>query len=169
MKIHVTLVTGRTLDQGRFLEEGKFLEPYASKCAIVELDPQDLAKLGVEAGSNVKVKTGFGEVVVKAVPSAAPQPGVAFIPMGPWASAVVDPRTYGSGMPNLKGIRAEIEPTQEPVKTITELFKGLSHKPFEVKVGSSGGADPSEEVVINDVVCVFCGCTCDNLQVTVKG
>lgn len=169
MKITVTLVTGRTLDQGRSLEEGKFLEPYASKCAIVELDPQDLAKLGVAPGSNVKVRTDFGEVVVKAIPSASPQPGVAFIPMGPWANAVTDPRTHGSGMPNLKGIRAEVEPTQEPVKNIVELFRDISHKPFEVKAGGDCPGDPStEEKVINDVICVFCGCTCDNIQVTVK-
>lgn len=168
MKLSVTLITGRTLDQGRFLEEGKFSESYASKCAIVELDPQDMAKLGIQAGSNVKVRTKFGEVVVRAVPSASPQPGVAFIPMGPWASVVVDPRTYGSGMPNLKGIRAEVEPTQEPVRSVAELFSGISHKHFEAKLGGSSDPD-GEEKVINDVVCVFCGCTCDNVQVTVKG
>jgi len=167
--VSVTLITGRTLDQGKVMEEGKFIEAYASKCAIIELDPEDLASLGVGAGSNVKVKTEFGEVVVKAVASAARHPGVAFIPMGPWASAVVDPNTRGSGMPGLKGVRAEVEPTQEPVKSIAELFEGISAKKFEVKLGG-GLRDPEgEERVINDVACPFCGCVCDDVQVTVKG
>jgi len=166
--IEVTLVTGRTLDQGRMLEEGKFLEGYLSKCALIELDPGDLNKLGIQAGANVKVKTAFGEVVVKAVAAGSSHPGIAFMPMGPWANAVVDPNTYGSGMPTLKGIKAEVTPTQESVKTLSELFEGLSPKAFEVKL-SEGGSDPSGgEYVVNDAVCVFCGCICDDIQVTVK-
>ncbi|MEM4700030.1 MAG: formylmethanofuran dehydrogenase subunit B [Candidatus Nezhaarchaeales archaeon] len=35
--------------------------------------------------------------------------------------------------------------------------------------GSSHSSNPgTEERVVNDVVCVFCGCTCDDVQVTVK-
>jgi formylmethanofuran dehydrogenase subunit B len=171
LEASVTLITGRTLSQGRALEEGKFLEAYISACAVIELDPQDLARLGVKEGSNVKVKTLYGEVVVKALASSSPHPGVAFIPMGPWANAVVNPSTYGSGMPTLKGVEAKVEPTQEPVKPLVELLKDLSPKKKpEVKAGSLSTNDPgSEERVFNDVVCTFCGCVCDDIQVTVKG
>ena len=168
MEASVTLITGRTLSQGKALEEGKFLEAYMSACAVIELDPQDLARLGVEEGANVKVRTPYGEVVVKAIASSSPHPGVAFIPMGPWANAVVNPSTYGSGMPTLKGVEAKVEPTQEPIKPLVELLQSLSPKKLEVKAGSL--SDPEgEERVVNDVVCTFCGCVCDDIQVTVKG
>jgi len=168
LEASVTLITGRTLSQGKALEEGKFLEAYMSACAVIELDPQDLARLGVEEGANVKVRTPYGEVVVKAIASSSPHPGVAFIPMGPWANAVVNPSTYGSGMPTLKGVEAKVEPTQEPIKPLVELLQSLSPKKLEVKAGSL--SDPEgEERVVNDVVCTFCGCVCDDIQVTVKG
>jgi len=73
-------------------------------------------------------------------------------------------------MPTLKGVEAEVEPTQEPVKSIAELLSPISPKKFEVKVGGGGAeASSGEERVLNDVVCVFCGCICDDVQVTVKG
>ncbi|PCN50617.1 formylmethanofuran dehydrogenase subunit B [Candidatus Geothermarchaeota archaeon ex4572_27] len=171
--ITVTLITGRTMDQGRAMEEGKFLAGYVDKCAVIELDPDDLSKLGVQPGSNVKVRTDYGEVVVKAVASPSPHPGVAFIPMGPWANAVVNPNTYGSGMPTLKGVKALVEPTTEPVKQLPELLSTMTTKPVEVKVGGGSEAkgDPpsSAEYTVSDVVCPFCGCTCDDIQVTVRG
>lgn len=166
--IQVTVITGRTLDQGRALEEGKFLETYQAKCTIIELDRNDLKKLGVGEGSNVKVKTPFGEVVVKAVAATMDHPGIAFIPMGPWANAIIDPSTQGSGMPTLKGVKAEVTATSEPIKGLKELFKDVSPKGFEVKLQTK--EDPKEaEYIVSDVVCTFCGCTCDNLEVTVKG
>jgi formylmethanofuran dehydrogenase subunit D len=62
---------------------------------------------------------------MKAVKSARiPHPNVAFIPYGPWASLIVNPKTHGTGMPSLKGIRAEIEPApEERVLSVLDLLK----------------------------------------------
>ncbi|MEM2927014.1 MAG: molybdopterin dinucleotide binding domain-containing protein, partial [Candidatus Bathyarchaeia archaeon] len=80
------LITGRSLSQGREKERGKFSEAYKNAVAICELDPQDLEALGIREGDNVRIRTDFGCVVVKPIPSSqAPHRGIAFIPYGPWA------------------------------------------------------------------------------------
>jgi formylmethanofuran dehydrogenase subunit D len=69
-----------------------------------------MKKLGAVEGDTLKVATAYGEVTLRAVKSKqAPHPGVAFVPMGPWASLVTDPDTTATGMPSLKGVEAEIE------------------------------------------------------------
>ena len=164
-----TLITGRTLEQGRNLEIGKFTKDYLDRVAICEINPEDLKKLGVESGSNVKVKTAYGEVVVKAVSSTLTSPGVVFIPMGPWANTVVNPDSQGSGMPTLKGIPCEIKPTTEPIPQIYDLLKKISDKTFAAKISSSSQNPVSgKEATYTNVVCCFCGCICDDIEVTVK-
>jgi len=110
-KLKVSLLTGRTVDQGKGKEYGKLSEEYQQSVAICQIDPDDMKSLGIRENTNVKVITDFGSVVLKAVKSArAPHPKVVFIPYGPWASIVMNPKTHGTGMPSLKGLTAEIEP-----------------------------------------------------------
>jgi len=53
----------------------------------------------------------------------SPHPRVVFIPYGPWASLIMNPRTHGTGMPSLKGIPAEIEPApNEKVLSLQNLL-----------------------------------------------
>lgn len=119
------LITGRSLSQGREKEGGKFSEAYKNAVAICELDPQDLEALGIREGDNVRIRTEFGSVVVKPIPSSqAPHRGIAFIPYGPWASMVTGGETHGTGMPTLKGIKASIEPTKEPILRLQGLYTG---------------------------------------------
>jgi len=123
-KVKVSLLTGRTIDQGTGKEIGKLSEEYQKSVAICQMDPEDMKFLGVKENNNVKVITNFGSVVVKAVKSArTPHPKVAFIPYGPWASIIMNPKTHGTGMPSLKGIPAEIEPApEEGVLTLHDLL-----------------------------------------------
>jgi formylmethanofuran dehydrogenase subunit D len=112
--LRVTLISGRTLGQGKGKELGKFSEEYFQSVAVCELNPDDMNLLGLPEGGNVKIKTNFGDVVVKAFKAKQTLPqGLAFIPYGPWASRLMDPETHGSGMPSLKGIEATIVPTPE--------------------------------------------------------
>lgn len=122
-RLRVSLITGRTVDQGRWKELGKLSREYMESVAICEIDPDDLKKLGLREGENVRVKTRFGSVILKAKKSKRrPHPGVVFIPYGPWASLVVDPETDGTGMPSLKGVDAEIEPTDEDVMSLEDVL-----------------------------------------------
>jgi len=89
------------------------------------MDPHDMKELEVKENENVKITTDYGSAVVRAVKSArAPHPKVVFIPYGPWASLIVNPRTHGTGMPSFKGVPAQIEPApKEKVLGLPELLQ----------------------------------------------
>jgi formylmethanofuran dehydrogenase subunit D len=124
-KVKVTLLTGRTIDQGKGKEMGKLSKEYSESVVICQMDPKDMKSLGIKENTNIKVVTDFGSVVLKAVKSArAPHPKVAFIPYGPWASLIMNPKTHGTGMPSMKGIPAEIEPA--PNENVLSLHDLLS-------------------------------------------
>jgi len=125
LKLRVSLLTGRTIDQGTGKEYGKLTKEYFESVTICQMDPKDMESLGVKENEHIKVTTNFGSVVIKAIPSTkAPHPQIAFIPYGPWANLVMDPQTHGSGMPSLKGISAEIKPARdEEVLSLLELLK----------------------------------------------
>jgi len=124
-KLHVTLLTGRTIEQGVGKEYGKSSSQYYDACSMVYMDAGDMKKLGVKNGSNVLVTTQNGSVVLKAVkyPRGA-TPGLIYIPYGPWANSVVSNATTSIGMPSFKGTPAEVEAApDQPVLNIRELLK----------------------------------------------
>lgn len=122
-RIEVTVISGRSLSQARSRELGKFSDEYARSVAICELDPEDMKELDLGDGQNVRVRTDFGEVIVRAVTSKqAPHRRVAFIPYGPWASMLFDPATHTSGMPTLKGVKATVEKAADAkIATLQEI------------------------------------------------
>ncbi len=123
--LKVTLLTGRTIEQGVGKERGKTSKEYVDSVSICHVDPEDLKRLGIKEKTNVLISTSYGSVVVKAIKSLrGPHPGVVFVPYGPWANVVVDPETHGVGMPSLKGIPAQIEPTpNKPVLGLKDLLE----------------------------------------------
>ena len=123
--LKVTLLTGRTIEQGVGKERGKTSKEYVDSVSICHVDPEDLKQLGIREKTNVLISTSYGSVVVKAIKSLrGPHPGVVFVPYGPWANVVVDPETHGVGMPSLKGIPAQIEPTpNKPVLGLKDLLE----------------------------------------------
>ena len=122
MGTKVNLISGRTTVQGRNLDS-KLSEEYFDEEARCDLNKADMEKLGVAADESVKVRTDYGEVVVKAKEDAGTPEGIAFIPMGPWANALVSGDTHGAGMPSYKGIDAEIEKSGEKVLHVKELMQ----------------------------------------------
>ena len=107
--LKVTLISGRNLGQAKSREGGRFSEEYLRNVAVCELNPEDLASLGITQGQNVKIATKTGSVVVKAVIASQALPrGVIFVPMGPWVNMVIPIETDGTGMPLFKGLNAEV-------------------------------------------------------------
>lgn len=164
--LKLTLVTGRSLNQGRWIDIGKLTKGYYESVALVELDPEDFEKLGLKEGDCVKVESKYGSIVVKAVKSRRRHPGIAFIPMGPWANQVINPDTYGSGMPTLKGIEVSISKTSEEIPDFKKLFPQISQPE---STGDPPEPATGETRIVKDVVCSFCGCLCDDLEVEVAG
>ncbi len=120
MTLKVTLITGRTINQGATIEN-KTSSDYMEATAYCELNSKEAGFLG-KPGINVRVKTPHGDVVVKLKENNGNPDGIAFIPMGPWANAVVDPDTKGCGMPGFKGVPAEIEATGDRILLMKELI-----------------------------------------------
>lgn len=125
LAMEVTVVSGRSLSQARSRELGKFSAEYARSVAICELDPDDMSELGALEGENVRVKTEFGKVILRATVSRqAPHKRVVFIPYGAWASMLFGTSTHTSGMPTLKGVKATIERAPgEKVATLQEITR----------------------------------------------
>ena len=121
--MEVSLVTGRTIDQGCGKEHGKLSKEYTESVAICEMNPEDMKSLKVHDGDRVKVATEHGSVIVTAKKSRRIRsPGTIFIPYGPWANLILASDTDGTGMPLLKGVKADIEPTDEKVLDLPDLL-----------------------------------------------
>jgi formylmethanofuran dehydrogenase subunit D len=124
-KLHVTLLTGRTIEQGVGKEYGKASHDYFEACSMVYMDADDMKNLKIKNGTNVLVTTPNGSVVLKATKyPRGPTPGLIYIPYGPWANAICSDATSSIGMPSFKGTPAEVEPAPDkPVLSLEELLK----------------------------------------------
>jgi formylmethanofuran dehydrogenase subunit D len=126
-EITLNLISGRTIQQGVAIEGGKEKPLYRTAAGIIEMDKEDIKKLGAWRNTNVRVTSEFGSVIVKAVEATqGPHPGIGFIPMGPWANAVISPETYSTGMPTFKGVPVTVEVAiNEPILLGIELVQKL--------------------------------------------
>lgn len=128
-KIELNLISGRTIQQGVSMEAGKEKPAYRDACGIIELNSADLKKLGIWQGTNVRVTSLFGTVLVKAVEAVQNiDEGMGWIPMGPWANRVIDPNTYSTGMPTFKGVRVSVvpEPEGKVLSSLEVIEEGLA-------------------------------------------
>lgn len=103
-----TLITGRTRSQAEGLHQGRSSESYRRATALLQMNAEDMVRLGLEVGQMARVKSGAGEVELPVEAGDLP-PGMIFIPMGPAANCLVAADTEGSGMPAYKGIASEVE------------------------------------------------------------
>jgi formylmethanofuran dehydrogenase subunit D len=131
-RIHVTLLTGRSLSQGRTKEHGKLSEVYLQAVACCEVNTADLEKISITHGQNIRVITEHGSVVVKAIaPTQLLPQGIIFMPYSLWATQLSGSDTDGTGMPSYKGVPATLEPaTDEKILSVNELVTrsfGKSH------------------------------------------
>ena len=128
--VEVVLTSGRTLKQGQTMELGKLNQEYFEAVAICEMDKSTLEALGLEEGDPVKVKTATGSVVVASKLDRRAEPGIAFMPCGPWANAVLDSDTIESGMPRFKDMDAKLIAAKgEKVPSAEELLKAILEAP----------------------------------------
>ncbi|MFW9965886.1 MAG: molybdopterin dinucleotide binding domain-containing protein [Candidatus Thorarchaeota archaeon] len=124
--VNVVLTSGRTLKQGQTMELGKLNQEYFEAVAICEVDKSTLEALGLEEGDPVKVETAAGSVIVACKLDRRAEPGIAFMPCGPWANAVLDSDTIESGMPGFKDMRAKLFAAKgKKVPSAEDLLRGI--------------------------------------------
>ena len=125
-KIHLNMITQRSIEEGAAMEKGKTNPDYFDACSICEMHPDDMKKAGIWKNTNVRVTSECGSVVVKAIePTQYVPPGLAHIRQGVWANQVVPPRTQSTGTPQYSGFPVTIEPAMnEKLKSALELVQG---------------------------------------------
>jgi formylmethanofuran dehydrogenase subunit D len=119
--LEVVLITGRTVGQGESIEK-KLSDEYMRQAAVCEMSEEDMKTLGIKDGDRVKIILNNEKVVVYAKASNLNK-GIAFIPMGPWANALIPEGTDSTGMPSFKGLKVRIEKTDEEVPTAEEVME----------------------------------------------
>jgi formylmethanofuran dehydrogenase subunit D len=108
----MTLIGGRSSRQGTALCAGKLDGEYVEVSSTVEMNADDMTRLGLKDNDRVRLRSDSGEVIVrckgrstKDLPS-----GLLFIAYGPHSSRLMGSDTAGSGMPISKSIAVQVEP-----------------------------------------------------------
>lgn len=116
--------TGRTAAQGAGLDHKSGPE-YREATSVCLMNPVDMMGLEVEAGERVRVSSPAGTVVLRVAASDGTPRGTVFVPLGPYANAVVGGGTHGTGMPDYKSVEVEVEATDDPVPTVDQLMEAV--------------------------------------------
>ena len=105
------LIPGRTGKQGCGISEGKFKENYQSEINALQVNPEDMERLGITDGDRVRLTSEAGqiEIAVRTPPKDELPAGLLFIPYGDMSSRLMGGDTHGSGMPTSKGIDVQLE------------------------------------------------------------
>jgi formylmethanofuran dehydrogenase subunit D len=108
----MTLIAGRSSKQGVSLNAGKTSADYVDVTTTVEMNADDMARLGLRDGDQVRLRTAVGETLVrcKSRSSADLASGLLFMAYGPPSSQLMGGDTQGTGMPMSKGLEVEVEP-----------------------------------------------------------
>ena len=105
------LIPGRTSKQGCGISEGKYLEGYQSEITTLQVNGEDMERLGLSPGAMVRLTSESGQitVAVKKAPEDELPPGLLFIAYGDLSSKLMGGDTHGSGMPTSKGLDVALE------------------------------------------------------------
>jgi len=156
------------------MEVGKTSKEYHEATALALLNEDDMEEMGLEENGLVKIAAGESSIVVKCLKGWV-DPGQVFMPLGPWANHLIAWTTSGTGMPAYKGIRVEVSGTDEPPTAFEDLFvdrermeAALSEMPRMESGGVPPAGDEENQMTIGDVVCPFCGCLCDDVELLMR-
>jgi formylmethanofuran dehydrogenase subunit D len=105
------LIPGRTSKQGTSLNTGKTSAEYVDVTTTVEMNSEDMVRLGLKDGDPVRLRTSVGATVVRCKPRKPSElpAGLLFMAYGPASSELIGGETQGTGMPISKGFDVEVE------------------------------------------------------------
>jgi formylmethanofuran dehydrogenase subunit D len=112
MAERMTLIGGRTSKQGIALCAGKLGAEYIQISTTVEMNVEDMARLGLSNDSKVRLRTAVGEAVLRCKGRETKDlpPGILFMAYGPLSSELMAGDTAASGMPLSKNLDVDVEP-----------------------------------------------------------
>jgi len=111
----MTLIGGRSSRQGTSLCVGKLEAEYIEVSSTVEMNADDMARLGLKDNDRVRLRSASGDAIVrcKTRPAKELPSGLLFIAYGPLSSRLMGSDTAGSGMPISKNIEVQVEAVVE--------------------------------------------------------
>jgi formylmethanofuran dehydrogenase subunit D len=126
MAVDVKIVTFRDIFQYEAGKKGRFSDEFRQLSAVILLDKQDMASLGVKDGERVLVENEINKVVVAAKTSDdEPHAGLAFMTNSPWSNQLVSDDLCNTSIPGFKSISARVAPAQENVTQISEIVQRI--------------------------------------------
>ncbi len=105
-------IAGRTIKQGQQENMGKLRDEYLEVVSTLDMNPQDLAEMGLTSGQSVRVRSEWGETVYRCAEGDIPR-GMVFVPYGPPTGPLMSGETSGTGMPSQKNWEVDVEPTTD--------------------------------------------------------
>ena len=111
----MTLIGGRSSKQGTSLCAGKLGAEYIQLTSTVEMNVEDMARLGLRNDSRVRLRTPTGEAILRCKGRETKDlpPGLLFMAYGPLSSQLMAGDTCASGMPISKNLDVEVEPVPD--------------------------------------------------------
>jgi formylmethanofuran dehydrogenase subunit D len=105
------LIPGRTSKQGVTLNEGKDKPGYIEETSHLQMAAEDMDRLNIAEGSQVRLTTEQGSIELPAVPSKKGEltSGILFMSYGPLSCKLIGGETHGTGMPDSKCFDVELE------------------------------------------------------------
>lgn len=103
------LITVRTGRQGAAMGKGKFCEEYLQEISTLMVNPEDFDALELGEDKKAILESSVGQITVTCRSMKGPR-GLFFLPLGPLANQLIDEETYGTGVPDFKGISVTLVP-----------------------------------------------------------
>ncbi len=105
------LVPVRSSKQGTSLNKGKLKEEYIEVTSTVEMNMDDMERLGLDNGDKIRLSNDIGESVVTCKGKKATDlpTGMMVLPYGPPSSQLMACDTAGTGMPMSKHFTVTVE------------------------------------------------------------
>jgi formylmethanofuran dehydrogenase subunit D len=120
----IVLLSGRTTKQGVTAEIGKTSDEYLQNVALIQLNSKVMGELGLNDGDRVEIQTKYGSAVVTCQKSDVEE-NMGFMPYGPCANLLIGSETQGTGMPDSKGVEADIAKTDKGVESVDEIMNRI--------------------------------------------
>lgn len=108
----MSLIAGRSSKQGVSLNVSKLEGEYVEVTTTVEMNLNDMARLGLKEGDSVRLRSATGETIVRCKGRKAEDlpAGILFLAYGPTSSQLMGSDTAGTGMPISKNLEVIVEP-----------------------------------------------------------
>jgi formylmethanofuran dehydrogenase subunit D len=126
MSVELKIVCFEDIFQFEAREKSMFSDEYRQLSAVILLDKQDMASLGLKDGDKVLVENEISKIVVAAKTSDdEPHAGLAFMINSVWSNQLLRDDLCNSSVPGFKGITAKVGPSQGEVTQISEIVQRL--------------------------------------------